>query len=351
MLARRETRKEALDEGGRRHRGVHHGLEGQQGRQSFQVSGGAEPRDLRLHLGRQVVRLLPRVERERLVLERVVLGQDRVPGQLAKSQDMTESLLPHGERGELGDPDLRGDEHHSLGGGKRSVCQRRERIVDRKGTAVRVAHDVEGAITGPIAQVVHREAHGGRHVLPPHVDESGRGRAVAGDAEAQDPGACGMQALAETPHAVGRVGHAVQQQHPDTRIRDGPLEAAIPVAGPTPRIRQAAAAIALDLASGVGLERGIDPFVELREQPLFETEVVLESRNRRPGGELRVELGRVPHREIGPAFEVDDESDDDHEEGADEPMRDREDAVLDRSDEEPLHAESPPLARVPTRLC
>ena len=101
MPARWQTLEQALDQCGRRHRGIHHGLEGQQGRQSFQGSGGAELRDLGLDLGRQAVGLLARVERERLVLEGVVLGQDRVPGQLAETEQVTESLLPHGQRGEL----------------------------------------------------------------------------------------------------------------------------------------------------------------------------------------------------------------------------------------------------------
>jgi hypothetical protein len=50
--------------------------------------------------------------------------------------------------------------------------------------------------------------------------------------------------------------------------------------------------------------------VELTEKPLFEGQVIGEGIDLRTGGELFVEIGRMPYGEIGPTLQVHDEDND-----------------------------------------
>jgi len=62
----------------------------------------------------------------------------------------------------------------------------------------------------------------------------------------------------------------------------------------------------------------VDLLVELLEEPLFESEVVLEALHPGVGGELGVQAGRVPDLQVGAAIEVEHPQDHDDDEAADD---------------------------------
>jgi hypothetical protein len=84
-----------------------------------------------------------------------------------------------------------------------------------------------------------------------------------------------------------------------------------------------------------------DPVVnllgELAEEPVLQGPVVGEARDRGGGGELGVELGGVPHLQVGSILEVEHRTDDEHDQAADQAMEQRAARVLQGAESESYH--------------
>ena len=126
---------------------------------------------------------------------------------------------------------------------------------------------------------------------------------MAGQPQAHDPEAAVVEALTQSPQAVGRVGHAVQQQHAAGCPVGRELEAAVPIGRPASRVHGAAGAVAGEGAGGPGLCQGVDPRVQLLKQRVFQSSVVIERSDLvRPGRcELCRQLFGVPRLQGGAA--------------------------------------------------
>jgi hypothetical protein len=129
----------------------------------------------------------------------------------------------------------------------------------------------------------------------------------------------------------------VEQEHRCPRLLGGPLEAAVPVHRPAVRIRQAAAAVAVDELARAHLHPGDDLGVELCEEPVLQRPVLLEILHRVAGAVLRVELGALPDLQVGPAVEGVDPQPEQQQEGADRAVADRAQHPRDASPDRPPH--------------
>jgi len=99
---------------------------------------------------------------------------------------------------------------------------------------------------------------------------------MARQAQPDHPVAFAVQGLAQRAQAVGRIRHAVQQQHAAFGLRARQLETVIPVRRARARIGGAARAVP-DERIRCGLRRmRIDRFVELGEEALLELEIIVE---------------------------------------------------------------------------
>ncbi len=127
-----------------------------------------------------------------------------------------------------------------------------------------------------LREMLDPELHGGGHVLPADIEQSRWRGAVAWQTQPDDPVVALVQFLAQRSQAVRRIRHSVQQQHATDRRFGWQFEAAVPVRFATLRIAGTALAVALECGAGPGLGPRVNLRFELREQPVFQAEVVLE---------------------------------------------------------------------------
>ena len=78
-----------------------------------------------------------------------------------------------------------------------------------------------------------------------------------------------IERVRQRTHAVGRVRHAVQQQHAPDRCRVGQFKAMVPVVLPVLRIGSTALAVAFQTIGTTGLRIRIDLLFQLPEQKLI----------------------------------------------------------------------------------
>ena len=187
-------------------------LEGQDRGQARQlaVAGGAG--DLVLQDLRQPVRLHRRVDRERVILERIEFGQNVEPGGLGEAGQIGGQGRKSGEAGETGDADHRRYENQAIGAFQPVVAERVERVFERQRAAVGVADEMQRlAGAGAPAAFSDRKA-GRRHpVLPFDRGEPARNRAVARKPHADRDKAVRAIELGDMTQAERRVGQPVQE--------------------------------------------------------------------------------------------------------------------------------------------
>ena len=171
------------------------------------------------------------------------------------------------------------------GTGPVPAVERIEREIQGERRAGRIADDVDRLLADFLREMLGRQLHGGGHVLPADIEQARRRGAVTREAQADHPVVAPVQFLAQRPQAVRRVRHPVQQQYPADRCGGGQFEAAVPVGFANLRVAGTALAVAHECRAGTGLGARIHFRLELREQPVFQPQVVLE------GADL-VSLGR-----------------------------------------------------------
>ncbi len=252
------------------------------------------------------MRLHRRVDRERIVLERIEFGQNVEPGGLGEAGQIGGQGRKSGEAGEAGDPDHRRYEDQPIGAFQPVVAERVERVFERQRAAVRVADDMQ-RLAGARAPAAFADGKAGRGhpVLPFDLGEGARNRAVARKPDADRDKAVGAIELGDMAQAERRVGQPVQQDDRAGRLALGlEDEGAVPVLPEMPGIDRTALEIAVHRHAVAFGKLARDLIPHRIEDPVLRVEVSLPVR----GVELaRAQLVRrkgVPGLERGPSLRI-----------------------------------------------
>ena len=204
--------------------------------------------DLLLQGLRQLPRLARAVDRERVVLERVELGQDAQPGGLREVGQKRRQAGEAGKARERGDADHRRDQDDAVGARELRILERVERIFHGERAAVGEPDQMQRPTRpDPPARLAHRQPGGGQPVFPlrPRPVRSGRCRGRQPDRDRDV--AVRAVAARDVTQAVGRVRQPVQEHH---RADRGALRlqhvGPVPVLREVARIHRAALEIAVD---------------------------------------------------------------------------------------------------------
>ena len=145
--------------------------------------------------------LLRGIGREGIVFVRVELRLDRQPGQSPQTRQQRNTPFPLRERGCTMQPDRGGDQDQAL---RRCLAalERVQRKIQCQRRTGGVTDHVQGLAVEAGAQVLGGHLHHRRHVFPFDVEQSRRRRAVAGQAQTDDPVAFPSEGFADCAEAV-----------------------------------------------------------------------------------------------------------------------------------------------------
>ena len=139
-------------------------------------------------------------------------------------------LIAPARRGGRRDADHRRDQHQLRCLRQRRVAQRIERVLRHQRAAVRVAHEDERlAGAGNAADVPDPHPDGGSPVFPTRVDQPAGNRAVALHPQRHGVVAGRVEPFGHGPHAVRRIGQAMNQQRATRGLGHGEDLRAVPV--------------------------------------------------------------------------------------------------------------------------
>ena len=272
----RQVRVQGRDDRAGGHREIHHGLECQDRRKLIQPPVAPVAGDALLQRHGQLVRLPGRIDRERIVLERIEFGQHAQPGGLCKRRQQSRQAGQSGEAGKAGQADHRRNQDHAIGARKRRVfVQCIQHIFQREGAAVGKSDQMQRCRrAGAPFRFPHGQSRGREPLLPAHLGQRAGNGSVCRQADRDH----GPATIAITPgdmtKAVRRVGQAVQQNHGADgwsvrlqRIRT------VPVLRVSTRIHRAAVEIAVDRQPVLLIQPLRDVAVQALEDRRFGVEV------------------------------------------------------------------------------